>query len=284
MPTIQNIRKSAIDKLRLADFDTAKLDVDLLLGEAFGLSTLDIILNTDLEVDLERESIFQEFIVRRLAHEPVAQILGRKDFWTHTFKISRNCLTPRPDSETLIETALTQITDKKAVLKILDLGTGSGCLLLSLLSELPNSLGVGVDISKDALALARDNAEQLNLSARCDFVVSNWAEQLPPDEKFDIILCNPPYIDEDDLESLALDVVKYEPHTALFAKENGLKEYKSLSEIIPSLVADKGRVFLEIGHDQAQQVTDIFIKVGAKNMRTIVDIAERDRCVTFDFA
>ncbi|PCI46271.1 MAG: protein-(glutamine-N5) methyltransferase, release factor-specific, partial [Alphaproteobacteria bacterium] len=206
-----------------------------------------------------------------------------KDFWSLTFAVSRDCLTPRPDSETLIEAALKTIPDKNAALKILDLGTGSGCLLLSLMSELPNSTGVGIDMSDKALAVALANARRLGFVQRCEFMVSDWSEKLPPSAKFDIILCNPPYIAEVEMAGLDPDVRDHEPHMALFAADEGCGEYIRLSRIIPKLAVPGTNVFLEIGHTQAARVEEIFKKTGAKNIRILQDLAGRDRCVAVNF-
>ncbi len=284
MSVLQEIRKDAIAQLEAGGNDIARLDVDLLLSAALHISSLDIILEPKRPLKDYEEADFKGLLARRLAHEPISQILGRKDFWTHSFIVSRDCLTPRPDSETVIEAALKAIPDKNTSLKILDLGTGSGCLLLSLLSELPKAQGLGVDLSPKALAIAQKNAKNLKLTERCDFLFSNWADKIPQGDKFDIILCNPPYIAENEARDLALDVRNYEPHMALFAEDNGLLAYKQLAEVIPDILADEGHVFLEIGHVQGPEVRDIFEKVGACDLTIIPDLAGRDRCVAFNFA
>lgn len=261
----------------------AVLDVDLLLAAALGLARLDIILEPRREVSQKQGVLFEKLLARRLAREPVSQILGNKDFWRHSFTVNRHCLTPRPDSETLIEAALKATSDKSAPVKILDLGTGSGCLILSLMSELPNSTGTAIDISDKALAVATTNARQLGLLARCEFILSDWAEQLPPSAKFDIILCNPPYIAETEKPHLAPDVRQYEPHMALFADDNGYREYERLAQAMPELALAGAQVFLEIGHTQAARVAAIFQNSRAKKIRIIQDLAGRDRCIVLDF-
>lgn len=283
MTTLRDIRKKAVGQLEEAGCDSARLDVDLLLAEALGQSTLDIILEPGRIIEQDEEGIFLRLLARRIAREPISQILGRKDFWSLTFRVSGACLTPRPDSETLIEAALKAIADKAQTLKILDLGTGSGCLLLSLLNELPNASGLGIDLSDQALAVAVDNATRLGLVDRCDFMISDWAQSLPPESKFDIILCNPPYIAQQEYDELAPDVRDYEPHMALFAEQDGYGEYVRLAEIIPKLAKDGTGVFVEIGHRQGARVREIFQKTTAKNIRIIKDLADRDRCVAFNF-
>ncbi len=283
MALLRDIRLEAIRRLDQAGCDSPRLDVDFLLEEVSGLTPLDIMLQTDRPVSAKEQAGFQELLRRRILREPISQILGRKDFWSLTFAVNRHCLTPRPDSETLIEAALKSIPDRSKTLKILDLGTGSGCLILSLLSELPHSRGVAVDISHKALALARRNAENLGLQDRCEFIMSNWAEQLPVGEKFDIILCNPPYIAETCAGSLAPEVGDYEPHMALFAASDGYGEYERLAGILPGLMTSGGNVFLEIGHEQGPRVVEIFEKTPAEDIRIIQDLGRRDRCVAMAF-
>jgi len=281
--TLKELRSKAIRRLENAGCDTAVLDADLLISAALSLDRLDFILDPDRTVGAQEISAFEALVARRAKREPVALILGEKEFWGLDFKVSRDCLTPRPDSETLIEAALTSITDKKAALNILDLGTGSGCLLLSLMSELPNSSGMGVDISKKALILAKKNAERHGLITRCDFIQSDWAENLSPSLRFDIILCNPPYIAHTEAPSLSPDVRDYEPHGALFAGDDGLADYKKLVKILPGISRQGTNIFLEIGHTQGVAVTEIFSKNQAQNIRIIQDLAGRDRCVALNY-
>ncbi|MBL4801278.1 MAG: peptide chain release factor N(5)-glutamine methyltransferase [Emcibacter sp.] len=283
MIRLRDIRSKAIGQLKEIGSDSPGLDVDLLLEQALDLSPLDIMLEPDRQVSEAKEQVFQDLLRRRLAREPISQILGQKDFWSLTFKVSRDCLTPRPDSETLIEAALKAIPDRTKPLKILDFGTGSGCLLLSLMSEFPHSTGVGVDLSPKALACAQENAERLGFLDRCDFILSDWAEKLPSSAGFDVILCNPPYIGQSEKPDLAPEVHDYEPHMALFAEEEGRREYKRLAEVLPNLVAEGACVFLEIGHKQGVEIVDVFSKGGAKNIRILKDLAGRDRCIALNY-
>lgn len=283
MNALKDIRKKAIDDLTGAGNDGAALDVDLLLAEALACDRLAIYLDPDQEISEAKEGVFQGFLTRRMAHEPVSQILGRKEFRGLTFKVNRHCLTPRPDSEILIEAALKSVADKNARVRILDLGVGSGCLLLSLMSELPGSRGMGLDLSDKALMLARENAAALGLGARCDFIKSDWTHALPPASVFDIILCNPPYIDPADAPDLAPDVKDYEPHLALFASQEGYGEYVKLALQLPEYIGEYGHIFLEIGHQQGQRVREIFQDIGAKEVKILPDLAGRDRCLWLSF-
>jgi len=284
MLTLKEVRKKAVSLLEETEIRTARLDVDLLLGLALGLDPLEIILDPCRKVPDHEAAAFRALLARRAAREPMSQILGKKAFWSLDFKVSRDCLTPRPDSEILIESALKAIPDRNKPLKILDLGTGSGCLLLSLMAELPDSRGVGVDISARALMLAQGNADRLGFGDRCEFIRSDWAAQLPPSAEFDIILANPPYIARAERVDLAPEARDYEPDIALFADDNGLKEYKKLAKIIPQLIAVGGHAFLEIGWRQGSQVRDIFSRTPAENITIIADLAGRDRCIALDFA
>ncbi|MCF6196789.1 MAG: peptide chain release factor N(5)-glutamine methyltransferase [Emcibacter sp.] len=283
MVRLKELRSKAIRHLEAAGCDTAVLDVDLLMAAALGLDRLDIILNPDRAVTAQQASAFDGLIARRATREPVSQILEEKEFWGLNFKVSRDCLTPRPDSETLVEAALNSVANKKARLNILDLGTGSGCLLLALLFELPYSSGVGGDISDKALMLARENAERHGLLSRCEFIRSDWAENLAPSARFDIILCNPPYIAYEEAPFLSKDVRDYEPHEALFAGDDGLADYKKLVKILPGISHPGTKVFLEIGHAQGGLVTEIFRESPACNIRIIQDLAGRDRCVALNY-
>ncbi len=283
MAKIIECRRQAIRRLDQAGVASARLDVDLLLEQALGLSPLEVILAPDREMSAADQAAFEALLRRRLVREPVSQIVGRKDFWSLSFKVTGDCLTPRPDSETLIEAALAALPDRSAPVRILDLGTGSGCLLLSLMAELPNSRGTAVDISGKALAVARENASALGFAARCEFILSDWAAALPKAARYDLILCNPPYIACEEAAGLDADVRDYEPPRALFAGDGGLAEYKRLARIVPGLIMPGGHVFLEIGHLQGPAVREIFSSVGVKKTQLIKDLGKRDRCVALHF-
>ncbi len=280
---LRSLRQRAIARLAEAGIKEAARDVDVLLEESLGLSALDFLLEPDQVVSQPCAEEFGRLLDRRLQREPVSQILGQRDFWSLRFKVTRDCLTPRPDSETLIEAALEALPDKTAPLDVIDFGTGSGCLLLSLLSEFPNARGTAVDLSQQALTIARENAQNLEYVERCHFLQSDWDAALPTDRRFDVVLCNPPYIGLHEAADLESDVREYEPHMALFAEEEGLREYRRLTEIIPRRIKPGGQVFLEIGHLQGAAVSELFAQTSAQNIRVLPDLAGRDRCVTFHF-
>jgi release factor glutamine methyltransferase len=231
--------------------DTARLDTELLMAEALGVSRSELLLRYmgDPEPDL-----FQALVTRRLAHEPVAQILGRKEFYGREFRVGRDVLTPRADSETTVAAALEACPDTE---RILDCGTGSGALLLTLLAELPGATGVGIDRSCEALAVASDNAARLGLTGRAEMRLADWHG---PDWReglgaFDLVIANPPYVETS--FALAPSVRNYEPLGALYAGPEGLDDYRVLVPQLPTLLRPNGAAVLEIGATQAEAVTAI---------------------------
>jgi release factor glutamine methyltransferase len=248
--------------------DTPRLDAELLLAHAYGLSRERLLLAPPRGAPPHD---FEALIGRRLAHEPVAYIVGHRAFWTIDLAVGPGALIPRPDSETLIEAAVEHFGDR-APNRVLDLGTGSGALLLAALAQWPGATGVGVDTSKAALAVARANAERLGCADRATIAQGSWDAASAGD--FDLILCNPPYIETD--AKLPADVADYEPASALFAGPDGLDEYR---RIAPALRPAKGGVAcVEIGATQAGAVCTLF---EAQDLLTQVkrDLAGRDRCI-----
>jgi release factor glutamine methyltransferase len=219
---------------------------------------------------------FESFIVRRERREPVAYILGRKEFWSLEFEVSPAVLIPRPDSETLIETALAAFKANPPA-RVLDLGTGSGCLLIALLAAWPRATGMGVDISEAALTLARRNALRHHVAERAEFRLGDWGEGLA--ERFDLILANPPYIADDAFDRLAPDVRDHEPVRALRAGRQGLDAYRRITGQLPRLLAPQGRAIVEIGFDQAASVKDLFTTAGLEVLKVVKDLGGDDRAL-----
>lgn len=251
--------------------DTARLDAELIAAHALGQPRVDMLLRLrDLPVPDGADAL----IARRLRHEPVAHITGTRDFWTISLAVSPDVLIPRPDSETLIEAAVAHFAGRAGPSRILDLGTGSGALLLAALDHWPDATGVGIDSSPGAIEMARGNADRLGMTARADFVEGDWAEGL--DERFDLILCNPPYIPAG--EPLSPEVVDHEPHGALFAGPDGLDCYRRLAPDIARLIAPGGIALFEIGHDQGESVPELFTAEGFAPS-VLRDLGGRDRCV-----
>jgi release factor glutamine methyltransferase len=253
--TVAEALRDAAARLQAVS-DTARLDAELLMAEALGVSRSEMLLRRTGDPVPEG---FEALVSRRLAHEPVAQIRGRKEFYGRAFRVCRDVLTPRADSETVIAAALEA---RPVVARILDCGTGSGALLLTLLAEIPGSTGVGTDRSAAALAVARDNARRLGLAERADMRLADWREPgwsngLGP---FDLIVANPPYV-ADSFE-LAPSVRDYEPAGALYAGPEGLDDYRILVPQLPTLLRPGGVAVLEIGATQAQAVAAIAAGVG----------------------
>ncbi|GAA0476861.1 hypothetical protein GCM10009096_18370 [Parasphingorhabdus litoris] len=239
--------------------ETPRLDAELLLAHALGMNRQDLLLNLP---KLEIPDGFSALLERRKSHEPVAHIVGEREFWSLPFQVSADVLIPRPDSEILIETAVEIGTDRPPT-HILDLGTGSGALLLAALSEFPEARGVGMDASAAALAMAHNNADSLGLSDRArfllqDWTMAGWTQSLAG--PFGLILANPPYVSTQ--AELSREVSEFEPHDALFAGVQGMDDYHIIIPALGELLADNGTALIEIGFDQAGQVTKLAEKNG----------------------
>jgi len=259
--------------------DTPSLDARLLLEYALGITREQFILEKDLILSGKQLKDISLVVKKRLGREPVSRILGEREFWSMPFALGKDTLDPRPDSETLIEQTLLKLGERRLnLLRILDLGTGTGCLLLSLLSELANSTGVGVDISKGAVEKAGLNARNLNMSDRCQFINSSWGD-MNVSEKFDIVISNPPYIPSEDIECLEDEVKRFDPYCALSGGDDGLECYRQIAKLIPDLLADKGVLILEIGFNQAEQVLKIFDLLELCTGEVFQDLAGNDRCL-----
>jgi release factor glutamine methyltransferase len=241
----------------------------LLLAHALGISREALLLGPEREAPPTFEALLQ----RRLAHEPVAYIAGTRSFWTLDLQVTPAVLIPRPDSETLIETAMRHFQGR-APSAILDLGTGSGALLLAALDVWPEAWGLGVDRSGAALEVAGSNAARLGFGERASFMLGEWADAI--DARFDLILCNPPYIEE--AAALAPDVANYEPHAALFAGADGLDDYRRIVPELPRLLTPDGWAVLEIGADQRAGVSAL-IQVEDLSVTCVQDLGGRDRCI-----
>jgi release factor glutamine methyltransferase len=252
--------------------DTARLDAELLMAEALGVSRSELLLRRTGD---DVPDAFEALVERRSRHEPVAQILGRKEFYGREFRVGRAVLTPRADSETIVQAALEVAAESG---RILDLGTGSGALLLTLLAECPQAVGVGIDASTVALAVAAGNAEALGLARRARMLCRDWNEAGWSGDlgRFDLVLANPPYVEES--ADLAPSVRDYEPAEALYAGPEGLDAYRALIPQLPALLAPEGVAVFEIGATQADQVAQIAGVAGlSSELRR--DLANRPRAI-----
>lgn len=248
-----------------------RLDAELLLAHALGIEREELLRRLR---DLAVPDSFAALVDRRAEGEPVAYITGTRDFWTITLRVTPDVLIPRPDTETLLEAAVDHFGKQPGPRRILDLGTGSGALLLAALDEWRQAKGVGVDQSEAALAVARSNAERLELASRAEFRRGNWGHGIV--ERFDLILINPPYISSHAM--LPRDVADHEPHRALFAGFDGLDDYRLLAPQLPGLLADGGMAAIEIGFDQGQSAAELFAEQGLQ-VQCRKDLAGQDRCL-----
>ena len=237
---------------------TASLDARLILAHALCVDAGSLALREHNPVSSEVRENSLAMTMRRASGEPVARIVGEKEFWSLPFRLSRGTLVPRPDTETLVSVAIDTIAAaglRSKPLRLLDLGTGSGCILLAMLSELPDATGLGVDCDEDAVAMASENAQRLGLAERASFVVGNWTENIA--RPFDVILANPPYIEDGALSGLPIEVVGFDPRAALAGGHDGLDSYRQIIPTLPALLTATGFVVLEFGLHQARFVAEI---------------------------
>jgi len=247
----------------------------LLLAHALGVKQEDIIAGR-IPPDPQGLARFEDALSRRIAHEPIAYITGQREFWSLPFAVDKRVLIPRPESEVLVEEALRQFPEHDAALDVLDLGTGSGCLLLAFLSERPRARGFGVDSSADAVTVASRNARALQLSDRTQFAACDWSGI---SGAFDIVFANPPYVRTDEIEALAPDVSCYEPRAALDGGTDGLDAYRAIASVLPRLLGSESRAFVELGRGQGPSVAAIFAGHGLDVEGFVNDLAYVPRCL-----
>lgn len=267
----------AFKRFQAAAIDTARLDARLLLGAVLGGGAERVLAESGRDLSDIEFSIFEGFVKRREDHEPLSQILGVREFWSLSFKVTSATLTPRPDTETLIEVALNAVT--KPPQRILDLGTGSGCIVLSLLSEWKSTQGLGVDISEAALDVARYNAKKLGFEDRAEFRICDWRAGKWQRGTFDVVVSNPPYIPESDMKSLDADVRDFEPRTALVGGVDGLDAYREIIAELPNMLSLGGLILFEVGIDQADDVEMLLRLAGFKDGQQHADLSGIPRVV-----
>jgi release factor glutamine methyltransferase len=252
---IQQALRDAVLALQTAKIESASLDARVLLQHVLRVSREQLLLCMDEAMTAPQQAQYRELIGRRVRRQPVAQLIGKREFFGRAFKVTEHTLDPRPDSETLIEAVLERKNDQNAPLRILDLGTGTGCLLLTLLAEYPQSSGVGVDISEDALAIAKENAMALGVQSRVRFISSRWFEAA--EGRFDIVISNPPYIATHAIEALSPEVAQFEPRLALDGGADGLDAYRAILPRMQDAMREDALAVLEIGMGQQQDVEAI---------------------------
>lgn len=267
----------AVARLRSADVDAPRRDARILLAEVLGGDPALVTGYPERPLDETQAARFEFLIRRRAAREPVSRILGRREFWSLAFSVTPDTLDPRPESETLVEAVLARFEDRTAPLNLLDLGTGTGCLLLALLSELPRASGLGVDLNPEAVAVARHNAESLNLADRADFRAGDWTSDLAG--SWQVIVSNPPYIMDTEIADLAPEVAGYDPRMALSGGPDGLAAYRSLIPQAARLLAPGGTLALEVGAGQAKDVGRLLDAAGLATAGRARDLSGIERCI-----
>jgi release factor glutamine methyltransferase len=261
--TVDAARRMLNARLRTSAIDSAELDARILVGAALGLDLTGVISAANRVLTSNESMRLEDLARRRLAGEPIARILGLKEFWGLPLRLSAKTLVPRPDTETVVELALEMlraVPDSDRALRIADLGTGSGALLLALLSELPNACGFGTDISEAALRTASDNAVRLGLASRATFVACDYAAALSG--PFDLIVSNPPYIRSADIAGLATEVRDHDPLAALDGGTDGLDGYRRLIPQAARLLAPRGVLAVEAGDGQASAIGELMMAAG----------------------
>lgn len=278
MSTLVSAWKTAQTTLKAAGVDQPSIDARLMLEAATGASRMDILTDPYRELTAEQQATFDDYIARRARRQPVSHILGRKGFWKIMLSVTPDVLTPRPDTESILDVVLPAFPEGMAF-SLLDLGVGSGAIMLAILAERPAAKALGIDSSSEALAVARENAANLDLNSRAAFLHGDWTTGLG-DDSFDVVVSNPPYIPTADIEGLDPEVRDHEPRLALDGGADGLDAYRELAPEILRVLKPGGLFAVEIGHDQSAAVEALFKAAGADAVRTVKDLAERDRVVT----
>ena len=275
--TLVQAWKGAKARLDAVGITGPVIDARLLVEAAADASRADIIADPHRELTAAQAATLEDYLGRRERREPVSHILGRKGFWKIMLRVTPDVLTPRPDTETVVEYVLRDFPEH-ARWSVLDLGVGSGAILLAILAERPAARGLGVDVSEEALAVARDNAAGLGLASRLALLRGDWTAGLDGDA-FDLVVSNPPYIASDVIETLEPEVRDHEPRLALEGGADGLDHYRTLAPEILRVLKPGGRFAVEIGYDQKDAVEALFRDAGAEGVTTIKDLSDRHRVV-----
>lgn len=275
--------------------NSSRIDAILLLCHCTDLTKEQIIFNSTAKISTKQEELFFQLINRRSNKEPVSHLIGKREFFGIDFAVNNFVLDPRPDSETLIELVLENFPNHKKKchyeptcgqgnsenIKILELGVGSGCLILTILKYFPNAAAVAVDTSFQALEVAQKNSLLLNLNQRISFIQSNWFGKLNQNDKFNLIISNPPYIKTSDIQNLQEEVKNFEPSTALDGGADGLNCYRQISSQVNNYLAQGGILIIEIGQNQEQDIVKIFSTAGLNFIQDKKDLAGIVRCLMF---
>lgn len=270
--TVGEVLRQSAQRLAQAGIPDAARDARWLMAHALGIPADRLTLHMPDEMTASAVTAYEAAVAARLARQPVAQIIGNRQFWGLTFRVTRDTLDPRPDTEVLVAEAV-----QSPFMNMLDLGTGTGCILLSCLKSMPIARGLGVDISAGALDVARENAGSLGLAARATFRVSDWFSAVPG--RYDLIVSNPPYIAADEMPGLAPEVRDWEPHLALTPGGDGLDAYRIIARDASARLMAGGRLLVEIGPTQGQAVSALLAAAGLEAVSILQDIDGRDRVV-----
>lgn len=271
--TITQTLEQGAARLTPVAADMARREAGILLGHVLGISSAQLFANSDALVAPEQASRFEHLLQQREQHRPVSQLVGKRAFWEHEFVVTPDVLDPRPDTELLVELALEHTQARR----VLDLGTGSGCILCSVLRGLPRATGLGVDISQAALSVARRNAVALGVADRAEFQCASWFDGI--EGSFDLILSNPPYVTQDEYDTLEPEVRNWEPRSALTDDGDGLAAYRAIAGQLYAFLAPGGLALFEHGWRQAGQVAEIFRAQGFSDLRSYRDLSGKDRVI-----
>jgi len=277
--TVRDAIDAAAARLAAARIDTARLDARVLMAHVMERDQAWLIGYGDEQLPTDARARYEELAARRADREPIAYLTGVREFWSLDLSVNPDTLIPRPDSETLVETALEITWTNK--LRILDLGTGSGCLLLAILTERRHAHGLGIDINEGAVRIAEQNARTLGLSNRARFRAGTWAATTPmaEEERFDLVVSNPPYIPDRDIAGMAPDVRAFEPLGALSGGRDGLDAYREIAAHLHDLIVPDGYFIGEFGLGQGLAVGQILHAAGLQVIGFRDDVAGRERCV-----
>tara|TARA_Y100000590_G_scaffold136872_1_gene156647 strand:+ start:3252 stop:4094 length:843 start_codon:yes stop_codon:yes gene_type:complete len=273
---IENILNQAYQKLNNSNIKNANFDCEILLSNIINKKREYVILNSKKILGKKYVNIFNGLIERRKKGEPVAYLINEKEFWKEKFYVDNSVLIPRPDTELLIENVM-KYTHRDSKLRVLDIGTGSGCILLSILNERKNFTGIGIDISKKSIKVSKYNAKKLKLHNRSKFYISDVDNFLIG--KYDLVVSNPPYIENTILKYLDRDVVDYEPKLALKGGHDGFSEITKVINRTSNLIKKNGLFFLEIGHRQKKKTIEMLQLKGFYIKKVLKDYSKNDRCI-----
>ncbi|MCP4351734.1 MAG: peptide chain release factor N(5)-glutamine methyltransferase [Desulfobacterales bacterium] len=278
--TIRKVLNWTVSYFNSRDIENPKSDAAILLAHVLNLRRIDLFIQYDKPLNSDELAAFRSLIKRRVSREPIAYIVGKKGFWTLDLLVSEDVLIPRPETECLVEAALSVLPESSSPKRILELGTGTGAVILSLARERPGNLFFASDRSVRAIKMARGNAKNYGLDKSVSFFCGDWLSALNNVRQFDIIVSNPPYIRTGDIERLQPEINKYEPYMALDGGENGLNSIEHIVRRAHAYLADHGNLLLEMGHDQKNDVMEIIDKCACyDNVAVTKDYSGYDRVI-----